>query len=216
MLVFTRERLVVLAVPKTGSTALAEALAPHAAMVVNDPPGLKHVSLRRYGRLFRPMLERFAGEMEVIAVMREPVDWLGSWYRYRQRRALRGQPKSTAGVSFDAFVRAYLSESAPLFARIGSQAEFLAPQPDGRQVDRLFRYEALDTLHDFLETRLGFRPDPALRNVSPKARLRLKDSTRAALDRQLSADFALWNSIGQAGATGAATGSMKLRLDRFG
>lgn len=197
MLVFAREKLVVLAVPKTGTTALAEALAPHAAMVVNDPPGLKHSSLRRYSRLFRPMLENFVGEMEIVAVMREPVSWLGSWYRYRQRPGIRGEAKSTAALTFDAFVRAYLSDPAPVFARVGSQADFLATRPDGLKVDRLFRYEAPETFHDFLETRLGIRPAPLRRNVSPEGSLALEDGTRAALHERFEPDFAMWQGIGQ-------------------
>lgn len=196
MLVFARERLVVLAVPKTGTTALAEALAPQASMVVNDPPELKHASLRRYSRLFRPMLQRFVGEMEILAVMREPESWLGSWYRFRQRLALDGDPKSTAGLSFEDFVRAYISDPRPSYAQLGSQAEFLAPRPDGLKVDWLFRYEAPDALHDFLETRLGVRPEPPLRNVSPQAPLVLEPETRAALRTRLKADFDLWETLG--------------------
>ena len=51
MLVFWKERLVFLAVPKTGTTALEGALAPKAALVFRDPPILKHTPLYRYRRL---------------------------------------------------------------------------------------------------------------------------------------------------------------------
>lgn len=86
MLVFWKARLVMLAVPKTGTSAYAKALAPHAGMVVNDPPELKHAPVYRYNRFFRPMFEKMgAEEMDVMAVIREPISWLGSWYRYRQR-----------------------------------------------------------------------------------------------------------------------------------
>ena len=42
----------------------------------------------------------------VVALMREPVDWLGSWYRYRQRDGMARPQNSTREISFDAFVRA--------------------------------------------------------------------------------------------------------------
>jgi len=42
MLVFSNEKLVFLSVPKTGTTAYEAALAPHAAIVVSNPPELKH------------------------------------------------------------------------------------------------------------------------------------------------------------------------------
>jgi len=77
LLVFSRQNLVLLSVPKTGSTAYEAALAPHAAMVISAPPELKHAPVFRYNRFFRPMIERFIGAApDVVAVMREPVDWL--------------------------------------------------------------------------------------------------------------------------------------------
>lgn len=196
MLVFAKERLVFLAVPKTGTTAYEEALAPHASLVVRDPPELKHAPIWRYNRFFRPMLEKFAGEMETLAVVREPESWLGSWYRYRRRPFTRGRPVSTEGLGFDDFVRGYLSDPQPAWARVGSQAAFLAPRPNGTAPDHLFRYEAPEALLDFLESRLGVRPAPARRNVSPEAPMELAAETRAALRRACAADYALWEGLG--------------------
>ena len=143
MLVFWKEKLVILAVPKTGTTALAKALGSSADIVINDPPELKHAPLYRYNRFFRPMFEKACKQehMDVMAIMREPVSWLGSWYRYRQRGFLDGKPTSTRGISFDEFVQAYLSDDRPPFANVGSQAKFLEPRPNGTQVSHLFRYE---------------------------------------------------------------------------
>ncbi|WP_371037723.1 MULTISPECIES: gamma-glutamyl kinase [unclassified Rhodosalinus] len=192
MLVFAKQGLVFLAVPKTGTTAYAEALAPHASLVVRDPPELKHAPIWRYNRFFRPMLEKFAGEMETIAVVREPESWLGSWYRYRRRPFTRGKPVSTERLGFDAFVQGYLSEPQPAWARVGSQSAFLAPRRNGTAADHVFRYEAPGSLLDFLEARLGVRPAPARRNVSPEAPLELAPTTRAALREVCAEDYALW------------------------
>lgn len=80
MMVFYKARLVVLAVPKTGSTAYESALRDHADLVMSQPPELKHAPLYRYNRFIRPMYEKVCdAELEVMAVMREPVSWLGSW-----------------------------------------------------------------------------------------------------------------------------------------
>ena len=84
-------------------------LAPHADMVVTDPPELKHAPVYRYNRFFRPMFEKVCDvEMELLAVMREPVSWLGSWYRYRQRPFMKGKPNATHDLSFDDFVQGYM------------------------------------------------------------------------------------------------------------
>ena len=195
MLFFARERLVLLSVPKTGTTAWQTALAPHAGMVVRDPPELKHAPVYRYNRFFRPMFEKFCdGPVEVVAVVREPASWLGSWYRYRRRPFLHGQPASTAEIDFDTFVRGYLADPQPIHAAVGSQAAFLAPRPNGARANRIFRYEAQAVLADFLEERLGLRVTPARENASPEAPLILSPETERALRAARAADFALWEA----------------------
>ena len=55
MIVFSKARLVMLSVPKTGSTAYQAALAPLASMVVRDPPET------RAGLPLQPVLPADAG-----------------------------------------------------------------------------------------------------------------------------------------------------------
>ncbi len=201
MLVFSKAKLVFLSVPKTGTTAWQTALGPHASMVVADPPELKHAPVFRYNRFFRPALEKFLGTpLDVVAVMREPVDWLGSWYRYRRRPFMKGQRNSTHEVSFDSFVEAYTRGDKPPFANVGSQAKFLEPQKNGTAVTHLFRYEDQAGLRAFLESRLGVQVDPATENASPPMVLELSQETRAKLERKCAPEFALWRGIGPDGA----------------
>ena len=196
MLVFYKDRLVILSMPKTGTTALQSALGARADMVVTGPPELKHAPLYRYDRFFRPIYEKVCDTtLETLAVVREPVSWLGSWYRYRQRPFLEGKPNSTANVTFDEFVDAYPRGAKPGFANVGSQARFVAPRPDGAPLTHLFRYEAPDVLFDFLEQRIGIRPEPRRENVSPTTTLELSDKTRDKLQRKCAEDFALYRSI---------------------
>ena len=193
MLVFWKARLVVLAVPKTGTSAFEQALGPHASMVVRDPPELKHAPVYRYNRFFRPMHEKMGAEhMDVLAVIREPISWLGSWYRYRQRGFLEGKPTSTRGISFDAFCDAYAKGDRPPFANVGSQAKFIEPRPNGTQVTHLFKYENQAGLIGFLETRLGITIDLPRSNVSPKRDMTLSPEIEAKLRRKCADDFAVW------------------------
>jgi hypothetical protein len=195
MLIFWKQRLVFLAVPKTGTTAWARALGPHADIVVNDPPELKHAPVYRYNRFFRPLFANLMQtEMEVMAVVREPVSWLGSWYRYRQRPFLAGRPTSTEGLSFDQFVEAYLRGQRPEFANVGSQSKFVERQPNGQGVDHLFRYENAARTIAFLEDRLGVTLDLPLENVSPRVDLDLSPDLAERLRRKCADDFALWDS----------------------
>jgi hypothetical protein len=166
-------------------------------MVIKDPPELKHAPVYRYNRFIRPMFERVCGtEMETVAVMREPISWLGSWYRYRQRPFMKGKPNATHGLSFDEFVRAYVKGNKPGFANVGSQAKFLAPQPNGTAVTHMFRYEEPQLLISFLEERLQMRIETQRENESPKMALELSPETEAILRRKCADEFELYDSLG--------------------
>ncbi len=193
MLVFWEEKLVFLAVPKTGTTALEGALAPRASMVLRDPPHLKHSPVYRYRRFLKPYFRQAGGqEMETLAVVRNPIDWLGSWYRYRHRDTLAGHENSTRDVSFDAFVDGYCRGKPPPFAAIGSQAKFLLTGEGELGVDHLFRYEAQDRLIGFLENRLDTKIATKRLNVSPTMTLSLSPEIEAKLRNKRADEFRVW------------------------
>ena len=79
MLVSIRRRLAYIAMPKTGSTALEPVLAPLCDICLVGTA--KHMNMRAFERYMLPYL-RYLGleEVETVCVVREPVDWLGSWY----------------------------------------------------------------------------------------------------------------------------------------
>jgi hypothetical protein len=195
MLVFWEQRLAILATPKTGSTAIESALDSMAAVSIQRPPLLKHTTVQRYHRFIGPYLEVASGHpFTVVALMREPRDWLGSWYRYRQRDDLTDPARSTRGVSFDDFVQGWCADPQPDYAAVGSQARFLAPKND-KGLDRLFRYEEIETFIDFLEDRLGCEIILPRLNVSPTAPMELQPKTEALLRRAAAADFALYDTL---------------------
>ncbi len=215
MLVFWKQGIVLFAVPKTGTTALEQALLPHASAAILDPPGQKHVSVQQYrNRLSNFFEQRGKRPMELVAVMREPVDWLGSWYRYRSRPQLDGKPNSTSGISFDEFVEAWLQPKRPAFAEVGSQATFLSDVDGKCAVDRLFRYDRIDTLIGYMEDKLETRLDVPRANVSPPRPMELSPEMKARLMQNAGAEFDLWNTLGS-GAPSAA-GAERSRSDPTG
>lgn len=195
MLVFWEHRLALLATPKTGSTAIEAALEPLASMAVQRPPELKHTPAYRFRRFIGPYLKASSGkEFTVLALMREPLDWLGSWYRYRQREEIADPRKSTAGINFDRFVCDYMESPRPPHAEVGSQAKFLSSK-DGLGVDRLFRYDDIDALVHYLEERLDCEIVLPRLNVSPQADLDITSETEARLRVYAADDFALYESL---------------------
>lgn len=195
MLMFWNERLVFLAVPKTGTTALEGALAPRASLVLRDPAVLKHTPVYRYRRFLEPYFATCGPQdIQTVATVRHPIDWLGSWYRYRLRDELVGHPNSTRGVSFDDFVREFCKDKCAPFAAVGSQAKFLMDK-DGRvDVTHLFRYEAQPKLIAFLEARLGMTIQLKQLNVSPTAETPLSPKVEAILRRKRAAEFEVWEA----------------------
>lgn len=194
MLVFWEARLAFLATPKTGSTAIAAALESLAAVSIQRPPLLKHTTVHRYRRFIGPYLAAASKEeFTLVALMRDPRDWLGSWYRFRQREET-DPAKSTKGMSFDDFVQAWCREPRPDFADVGSQGRFLRPR-QGVGVDRLFRYEEIDGFVDFLEDRLGCEIILPRMNVSPPGATDLSAATVALLEDVAAEDYELYQSL---------------------
>lgn len=197
MLILWREKLALLAVPKTGSTAIEEALLPYAAISYSRPPMVKHMTLTRFNRFMRPYLDVVGlAEVQTFAIMREPLDWLGSWYRYRQREGLRNTAKSTANLTFDEFVTAYMTQkNRPDYAEVGSQARFLSAGAKGKPIDYLFRYEDIGQAVQFLSDKIGQPLELPQVNVSPRQELDLAPQIEQKFRDQFADDFALYARI---------------------
>lgn len=197
MLIFWKKNLTLLSVPKTGTTALEAALKPHADIIFSAPPELKHLPLYRYNRFMEKMFDAALGKTpETVAVIREPISWLGSWYRYRQRDELAGNPNSTKGVSFDGFVQEYLKGKPEPFAVVGSQSKFLSGQTEQQQVDHLFRYEDMNSVIQFFQNRLGAAIDLPWLNKSTNRDLVLSKGVENRLRKKRAEDFALYEKAG--------------------
>lgn len=195
MLVFWNERLILLAVPKTGTTALEEALLPRAALALRDPPALKHATPQRVRRHVLPLLRAggAAEGWEMAAVIREPVSWLSSWFRYRRRDAIAGQANSTRHVTFDGFAEEWLAERPASWAQVGAQHRY-AFGADGEPEARLFPYEEPARLHAFLESRLRTRIALPRLNVSPAMDTPLSPSLLDRLRRERPEEFRAWEA----------------------
>lgn len=196
MIVSLRHRLALLAMPKTGTTAVEAVLAPRCDLVFGGDPRVKHMTARKYHRFVAPLLASWTRErIETACLVREPIDWLASWYRYRRREGLRARDRRTDGIGFPAFVEAYLAEDPPEFARVGRPADFLRGRDGQPAVDHLFRYENFAGFRAFLEARFGGPlAFPAL-NVSPPADTALPAPLRARAEAALAEDYAIWRDL---------------------
>lgn len=196
MLISIQKNLAFLAMTKTGSTAIEKELAPHCDIVFSGDPRIKHIQLRRFDRFIRPYLAKVGiKELETVCLFREPVDWLGSWYRYRSRPKLDGHVNSTKGLTFEQFVLEYMSETPAPFAQVGRQSRFVQTKNKTIGVDRIFRYEDFQEVEDFFSQRFSTELNFQRLNTSPKAELTLSDHVTRQIHDYLADDYDIFETL---------------------
>jgi len=193
MMIFLKESLVFFATPKTASTSIEMALGSKCDIRLSKSPNAKHTPFRKYKRLLEPFVMTLTGdEPDTVAMIREPIDWLGSWYRYRGRDDIQGSSNSTKDLSFDQFIAAYLSDEPPGFAQVGSQARFLGDNNGEMGMSYLYCYDDMEGMVRFLENRLERSVELGHANTSPVAELSLSPELQRQLRKTYAADFELY------------------------
>ncbi len=175
MLISMRYDFVFLCTPKCASTSVEAMLYPYSDIRLQGPNYLKHTNVREFETYIRPFLaaKTTVETLETICVVREPVSWLDSWYRFRARHRLRdpdhpSHDRSTADIAFPDFVRAYMSSPPPRFAaNIDSQFDFVKDGADEVGVQTIFRYERVEDLVAYMSRKVDASLTLPRRNVSP-------------------------------------------------
>lgn len=194
MLFFFEKDLVFLANPKAGSTAIESALEPLASLAVMRPPHLKHSDYRSFRQHIAPWLQPSGDRsLTTVAVMREPIEWLRSWYRFRMRDDVEDPLHEMTGVTFADFVQSYMSSDGRMRARIGTQSDFLTDQT--QSVDHIFRYEEMENFTEFMEERLDCVLHLPRVNVPPSVDVSLSPDLETRLREFLAQDAALYDSL---------------------
>ena len=211
MMAFSRHGFVLLAMPKCASTSLESALAPYADLVIDRPPGLKHLGALGYTRRIAPRLAAEGHDRdsyELVTMFRDPVRWLESWWRYRARpESERHRPGAdSSDLSFDDFARRYVEGDAEAPTPRGRPGQFLTID-DVVEVDRVLAVERPDTWQAWFRTRLGADVEFGHRNASPAADPELSDATRAALVDFFAPEYAVWSRLQETGQWSGARGT---------
>jgi hypothetical protein len=175
MIIAPKYGFVFLSMPKCASTSTEAMLRPYGQIVTSDAPEFKHLPYRGYERFFKPLLQeklkQRANKLEIICLFREPVDWLHSWYRYRQRDELeqmaRRRKNSTKNLTFEEFAREHVSDSPQPFAKVGRQIRFIQDKNGNLGNITLFRYEDYDKFLEYMSGKIGEPLAAPRMNISP-------------------------------------------------
>jgi hypothetical protein len=200
MLILANHGLVVLEVPKTGSLALRAMLAPYTAPQSDTAP--RHTNHGRFLRNYGALLQGRGTPPQTVAVIRDPVERMQSWYRYRRRPRLRGLPASTHEVSFEDFIRAYLDGTHRQMANVGRQDRFVAWDGMRAGVDHVFDYARLPLLEAFFSSRIGAALTLPERNKTPagvQADYTLTPATLAEFQTRNMEEIVLYHEVARSG-----------------
>lgn len=206
MIFLYQARLAILSQPKTGTTALDSALASRASIAVARPPDMKHINYRGFVKFVAPWIQAQTGlarkDYEIVSVMREPIDWLGSWYRFRTRERNDRKGNYTGEISFDQFITDVAKPKGmrPFHARLGSPCGVALNGKESIGVDRIFPYEDLSGLYQLIEERTEEPVETTQMRVSPEMELTLSDEARAAIEKRLAFALRLHASLRRDGA----------------
>jgi hypothetical protein len=145
-----------------------------------------------------PLSQAFGQALETVAVVRDPLERMQSWYRYRMRPKVKGLPASTHGIRFEAFMQAYLDGSNPDMASVGRQDRFVGWTGQEPRVDHVFDYAQLGLLETFFSERIGDALELPLRNKSPEVYridYTLSDALLTRYASENAEEFALYDLV---------------------
>jgi len=204
MMASLRHGFIVLSMPKCASTSLQQTLTPVCDLRFKDH--MKHVDLAFIETWVMPMLRARRAtppfQPRIFCLMREPIEWLHSWYRYSWDEA--GQPALPGGTrsarqpfaDFRTFLDAYFSDQPPKVGGVLRQSDFIRGRDGTTHRVELFRFEHHQRMILELEALCGQKLDLKVTNQSrPKRAEDFAGVDLAALRRRLAGEYAIYDAI---------------------
>jgi hypothetical protein len=205
MIYIAAARLVILSQAKTGSVALENAVLHHTDWAIRRPGPLKHMTYGMFRERFAPLLEELGGlrrgDYEVVAVMRQPLDWFGSLYRFNTRETwgseAERQTRYLGDLSFEDYIKEVCKPYRARTRQIDSGSPCRVALDTDRTigVDRIFPYEDLSGLIGMIEKKIGETLTLKRANVSPTRDMGLSAETRARFETTYALETALHASL---------------------
>jgi hypothetical protein len=150
-------------------------LKPYSDIACLGLPHFRHTNYRGYANYFKPYLQEAIDveRLETICLVRHPLSWLYSWYRYRSGQQFQGnngngKQISTAEISFSQFIESCVSPNPPPFAQVGSQFDFVKNSQAEVGVDVLFQYEDINAFVNYMNHKVGQKLTIPSLNISPR------------------------------------------------
>lgn len=192
-----------LCTPKCASTSIEKAIKNLCGVQFSGHRKLKHLNARTYAEKVRPIHQQLLPSIaiESFCLIRDPLDWMQSWYRYRSRRTLKNpnhpsHKHYTGNISYSEFIESYMAEgNRRPYAKIRTQYDFVRLDNGTVGVDHIFPMDRMDLVIDFIEAKTSRKIALPRLNRSPKKRsaLTLDEKLEKQLCDYLANDIALYN-----------------------
>lgn len=108
---------------------------------------------------------------------------------------MRKRNKYTGDLSFSDFLEAYLQETPPPFAKLGDPARFVSNRKGKVGVDRIFKYEDIETFRAYATRKLRAEIEFPLLNVSPKADFDIPTELRDRVREKLADAYRIYDNL---------------------
>lgn len=221
MLIFANEGLIVFSVPKTGTTSIDKAIGKKATIRLSGTQnnGLKHINAKKFNKWSMTLKKEFPDQKFVsCCVIREPLDWISSWFRYRSREEIKDTERYTGNLTFDEYLsklcdKSESKKSSTAFLR--GQSKFII-RKNKVEINRIFPYEKIDNFIEFLSEKLNRKIELPMKNVSPelsKSKLEISNETLERLKPFISLDLNIYNAILKMGSYDSSNKSHKSILN---
>lgn len=207
MLIGIEKKFVFVANTKTASTSIEKALKPHAEIHHAGSPERKHVPLRQATALYPDIFQDKDGNPALhgffsFGVMRDPIDWLGSWFRYRKGNKV--DSPLPAEMTFEEFWKRQDWNIVK-----GNGARFLQRHlfcgNDGLVLaDVIIPYERLGAMFGEICDCLGIESHLPRENISQVSDIEVPAALEPALRAHLAPDYALRERLDEINEKGMA------------
>ena len=200
MLISNQHRFLFIANTKTASTAIETALHPFADHALADGSTAKHLSLRQLlisEQAKKNLLQSEPCHYLKFGVMRDPLEWIFSWYRYRLGNYV------DAPLSPDVTFVQFWRRKDWNFLRPDGSGKYLQKDifccPDGEVLaDVIIRYDQLKSEFSNLCKVMGLQASLEFKNVSRiKNNPSISEGLRAELVEFYKDDYALYAGLDQ-------------------
>ncbi|MDA7737876.1 sulfotransferase family 2 domain-containing protein [bacterium] len=218
MQISTEHGLAFLCMAKCASTAIESAITDYCNIKFSGRTSIKHINAQVFNDHILAAHKKLvrSSHIESVCMIRDPLDWIESWYRYRSRNQLMS-PKSpqhakyTGNVSYNEFLLEYMSKGKRKpFAQLSTQYNFLSLASGRIGLDRIIPFDNFKLLNQFFSEKFGHEIEITLKNTSPRIPISLDSDVEEKLRQYLAKDIAVYDFVKEHGQYIKALHSDKL------